>query len=148
MNRLKGFILALQFLTKITIKRDIVATPQELGKSGVWFPVVGFVLGLFLVALNMLLTPRLPEIIVSIILILTLTALTGALHLDGFIDLVDGFYAGNNPAEVREVMRDTHVGSMGVVAVFGLLLLKTFSLNALDPIYKNMALLVMPVLAR
>ncbi len=148
MNKLKGFILALQFLTKFTIKRNITATPRELGKSGVWFPVVGLVLGLLLVALNLLLTPWLPEIIVSIILILCLIGFTGALHLDGFIDLVDGFYAGHNPAEVLKIMRDTNVGSMGVTALSGLLLLKIFSFNALDPVYKNVALMLMPVLGR
>lgn len=148
MNKLKGFLLALQFLTKITLKADIAATPQEVGRSGVWFPVVGLVLGLILVGLNMLLSPRLPEIIVSIILVLSLTALTGALHLDGFLDLVDGLYAGATPQEVLKVMRDTMVGSMGVIALFGLLLLKIFSLNAIEAPYKNAALLIMPILAR
>jgi adenosylcobinamide-GDP ribazoletransferase len=148
MNKLKGFLLALQFLTKITLKRDIAATPQEIGRSGMWFPVVGLVLGLVLVGLNILLGPRLPEIVVSIILVLTLIALSGGLHLDGFIDSVDGLYAGATPQEVLEVMGDTKVGSMGVIALFGLLLLKTFSLNALDSPYKNAALLIMPVLGR
>ena len=148
MNKLKGFLLAFQFLTKFTLKRDMAATPQEVGQSGVWFPVVGLVLGLMLVVLNMLLSPWLPNIIVNIILILSLIAFSGALHLDGLVDLVDGLYAGNTPQEVLEVMGDTKVGSMGVIALFGLILLKTLSLNALDPQYKNAALVIMPVLAR
>lgn len=145
---IKGFLLAFQFLTRFSIRRDIAATPEELGRSGVWFPVVGLALGLFLVILNLLLGLWLPDIIVNILLILSLIVFCGALHLDGLIDLADGLYAGSTPQEVLKVMRDTQVGSMGVIALFGLLLLKVFSLNAIDPVYKNSILVIMPVLSR
>jgi adenosylcobinamide-GDP ribazoletransferase len=149
MNRSgKQFILALQFLTKITLKRDISYTDQELGQSAVWFPAVGLVLGLILVLLNILLSYGLPEPIVNILLITAQIALTGGLHLDGLIDLADGLYAGDTPQRVQEVMRDTHVGSMGLITLFVVLILKLFSLNAIDAAYKNHILLIMPTLSR
>ncbi len=148
MKHIKKFLLALQFLTKITVKSNLNASAEDIGASGVWFPVVGLLIGLLLVGVNMLLTPLLPEIIVSILLVTLLAFLTGALHLDGFIDTVDGFYAGRNPEHTLKIMRDTQVGSMGVVTVFCLLLLKVFSINAFDYKNRNIALLIMPVLSR
>ncbi len=148
MESLKGFLAAFQFLTRFTIRRDITVTPEELGRSGIWFPVVGLVLGLMLVILNMALEAWLPDIVVNIILILSLIFFCGGLHQDGLIDLADGLYAGGTPRETLKVMRDTQVGSMGIIALFGILLLKTFSLNAIPPAYKNAALVIMPVLSR
>jgi adenosylcobinamide-GDP ribazoletransferase len=49
-------------------------------------------------------------------------ALTGALHLDGLSDCLDGL-AGRDPAERRRIMRDSRIGVFGAVGlVLGLIL--------------------------
>ena len=145
-TKLKGILLALQFLTKITLKRDMAATPQEVGQSGVWFPVVGMVLGLMLVVLNMLLSPWLPNIIVNIILILSLIAFSGALHLDGFLDSCDGLFGGTSPEGRMQIMRDERIGAFALAGGVLLLLTKFSALAVLPDM--SMALLLAPTLGR
>ena len=59
-----------------------------------WFPLVGFALGATLAAENLLLTPFFGDALAAILLVLTLTVLTGALHLDGLADTADALGAG------------------------------------------------------
>ena len=56
-----------------------------------------------------------------------LTFATRFLHLDGFMDCMDGFWGGHNSERRLEIMKDPHVGAFGTVGVIVLLLIK-FSL--------------------
>jgi adenosylcobinamide-GDP ribazoletransferase len=49
---MQGFAIALQFLTRITVNPDVEITEEKLGKSVIYFPVVGLVLGCILVIIN------------------------------------------------------------------------------------------------
>ncbi len=144
---MKKLRLAWQFLTRLPMG-SVDFTADELAGSLVWFPTVGLGLGLILAGLNRLLNPYLPEIIVDILLVWSLIYLSRGLHLDGFMDVVDGMYAGDSPRKRLEIMHDSHVGAMAVIAVMGLLLLKVFSLNALNNPQKDTALILMPMLGR
>ena len=50
--------------------------------------------------------------------------LTGALHLDGLADGLDGLYGGTNPEERLRIMKDVHLGTMGVVGLILILGIK------------------------
>ncbi len=54
---------------------------------------------------------------------------TGGLHLDGFIDYIDATAFGKRGGEAVKVLRDPHVGGIGVAALVVLILLKTASLT-------------------
>ncbi len=58
--------------------------------------------------------------------------LTGALHEDGFADTCDGFGGGWTPQRILDIMKDSRLGTYGVVGLILLLLLKAASLMALD----------------
>lgn len=59
-------------------------------------------------------------------------AITGALHLDGLADLVDGLGAAHGDrTRLLAVMADPHIGSFGVVAIVGQMLAKLVLLHAL-----------------
>ena len=145
---MKNFLLAWQFLTRITLSSKVTFTEKELAGSLIWFPAVGLGLGLMLAGLNWALRTWLPEIVVDILVLWSLIYLTRGLHLDGFMDVADGLYAGCEPQKALEIMHDSHVGGMAVVAVTGLLLVKVFALNALSGQPKYLALLLMPMLGR
>jgi cobalamin synthase len=59
--------------------------------------------------------------------------LTGALHLDGFSDTVDGLYVCKEKA--LEVMKDSHVGGMGMIISGAFLILKASSLAHFELFY-------------
>jgi len=140
-----GFWAALQFLTIFPTPIRYKVTAKTSGKSLTYFPLVGLILGAILLALNYLLILVLPSSIVNALLIIALVILTGAHHLDGFIDTCDGVIAGESKKERLTIMSDSKVGAFGIVGVVLLLLLKYVSLSA-APILP--ALLLMPTLSR
>ncbi len=142
------FLTALGFLTTIPLPRGCAASPDQMARSVPFFPLAGAVLGLSLVAVDLILSLVLPAPVVNVALIVTEVLLTGALHLDGFIDTCDALGVSGIAGGRLEVMRDSRVGSMGVVGAVCLLLAKYASLASLPPFSRTAALMVMPVLGR
>ncbi|MFC2066923.1 adenosylcobinamide-GDP ribazoletransferase [Chloroflexota bacterium] len=142
------FIAALQFLTGIPLPWRREASPEELERSVVYFPVIGLVIGLILAGLNWLFSLVFPSSVVNVFLLVSLAIITGALHLDGFADTCDGI-AGHKPTEDRhQVMHDSRVGGFGVVGVVLLLLVKYVSLSSIPGPLMMMTLVFMPVVSR
>lgn len=144
-----NFLAALQFLTSIPLPRHPSAEgPEQLGRATAYFPVVGLIIGLVLAGLNWLLSQVLPSAVVNALLIVILVLITGALHLDGFVDTCDGI-AGNKTVEERwRVMRDSRAGAFGIVGVVLLLLVKYVSLNSIPEVLITANLVFMPVISR
>lgn len=142
------FLAALQFLTIIPLPRRREVSPEEVGRSIDYFPVVGVVIGLILVGLNWLLGLLLPSAVVNGLLIVCLAVISGALHLDGFVDTCDGI-AGHKRVEDRwQVMRDSRAGGFGIVGAVLLLLVKYLSLNSVPEPLLMATLVLMPVVSR
>ena len=143
-----GFLAALRFLTIIPLPWRREVSPEELGRSAVYFPVVGLIIGFLLAGWHWLLGLFLPWAVVDILVIVSLVVISGALHLDGFIDTCDGI-AGHKPVEDRwRVMHDSRAGGFGVIAVCCLLLVKYVSLNNVPDSLLRVTLVLMPVLSR
>jgi adenosylcobinamide-GDP ribazoletransferase len=119
-----------------------------LGKATAFFPLVGLALGGILAGLNWVFNLFLPTPIVNILLIVSLVALTGAMHLDGFADTCDGM-AGHKPVEERwKVMHDSRTGAFGVVGIALLLITKYVALGSIPPSLMTATLLFVPVASR
>ncbi len=142
------FLAAFRFLTVIPLpfKRD--AGAADIGGSIVYFPVVGLAIGLLAAGAYWIFEQLFPAALANVLIIAGLVLVTGALHLDGFIDTCDGL-AGNKPAEDRwQVMRDSRVGAFGVVGGVLLLLLKFVALNGIPHRLVFASLIMMPVISR
>ncbi len=142
------FLAALSFLTIIPLPRRREVSPEQVGRSIGYFPVVGIIIGLILAGLYWLLRLVLPSAVVSGLLLVCLVMLTGGLHLDGFADTCDGI-AGHKTPEARwQVMRDSRAGAFGIVGVCCLLIVKYVSLNSVPESLMMMTLVLMPVVSR
>jgi adenosylcobinamide-GDP ribazoletransferase len=141
-----GFWAALQFLTIFPTPLRHKVTATTSGQSLTYFPLVGLILGAILLGLHYGLTLILPSSVVNALLIIALVILTGAHHLDGFIDTCDGVIAGKSKKGRLAIMSDTNVGAFGIVGAILLLLLKYVSLLSVSLILP--ALLLMPTLSR
>ena len=120
---MKNFFIALQFLTifPIKIKQDI--KEKDFGKSLIFFPLVGVIIGLILAGFNFIFIFLPKPVVCSLVLIISVF-ISGGLHLDGFADTCDAFYGQNSKQKILEIMRDSRIGVMGSVGVVCLLLLK------------------------
>jgi adenosylcobinamide-GDP ribazoletransferase len=143
-----GFFIALRFLTVIPFLRRREIGPEELGRAIVYFPLVGVVIGLFLVFLNWLLGLALPPSLTRVLLVVSLAAVTGGLHLDGLADTFDGLAVRGSAEDRWQVMRDSRSGAFGIISVSCLLLVKYIALNSIPAGQLLPALVLMPVVSR
>ncbi|MCX6908258.1 MAG: adenosylcobinamide-GDP ribazoletransferase [Verrucomicrobia bacterium] len=120
--------LAVQFLTVVRVRVSDPVTADELRDSTYFFPVVGLGLGMVLAATGWALGCVFTWPVVAALLVVELVALTGALHLDGLADMCDGFYAGRDRDDTLRIMKDPHIGTMGVVGLVCALGLKAVAL--------------------
>ncbi len=141
-----GLVAALQFLTIFPIRLN--ASTNALRRSIAYFPLVGMLIGGILYGLDELFQLAFPVSLVNILLIIALAAMTRGLHLDGFIDTCDGLAGGHSPERRLAIMRDSRVGSFGVVGGCLLILLQYVALTVVPTDYRMEALLLMPTMGR
>ncbi|OGF48699.1 MAG: cobalamin 5'-phosphate synthase [Candidatus Firestonebacteria bacterium GWA2_43_8] len=145
---MKSFLIALQFLTTLPVKLKNIKE-KELPASVTWYPVAGLVIGALLALSFFLLSKVFMFLIPPILVVGVYLLLTGALHLDGFADTVDGIYGGRTKKDIFRIMEDSATGAKGVAWVVFILLFKIIILITLsvgDKIYP--ALFLFPILGR
>jgi adenosylcobinamide-GDP ribazoletransferase len=154
---LRSARIAVQFLTCFPIRLEPPPVGREVGLSLLWYPAVGFLLGLLLWVAALLLSRVASPLAAAIVMAVWVSA-TGALHLDGFADTVDAWAGGRGDRErTLAIMKDPYAGPVAVAAVVCLLLLKFGALSALhglsgtpgrSEIHFACAYILPPVLAR
>ncbi len=139
-------IAALQFLliTPAFIKRSF--SEDEQGRSVGFFPFAGFVLGLFLASSDWLLGFISPNLVRTALILSLWICLTGALHLDGFLDACDGLLGGGNPEKRLQIMRDERIGAFAFSGGILLILLKYSALLSIEDRFT--VLFLAPVIGR
>lgn len=144
---LAAFLTAVQFLliSPAFIRRPFTA--KELGAAVGFYPLVGALLGGLLLGADWLLGWFFPPLLRSALLLALWVLLTGALHLDGFLDACDGLLGGFTPERRLEIMRDERVGAYALSGGILLLLIQLSAMSALEDA-RSAALLLAPVLGR
>lgn len=122
---LQGCAAAFQLLTRIPIPVQLDYNDRLFRRSAVFYPIVGAVLGLLLLVAAILLSLVLPPLPVAVLVLGLWLALTGGLHMDGLMDTADGVLSHRSRERMLEIMKDSRVGAMGVLAGGWQLLLKT-----------------------
>jgi len=143
-----SFFAALRFLTSIPLPWLRETSPKEVGHATGYFPIIGLIIGLVLAGLNWLLSLVLPSAVVNVLLLASLVVITGAIHLDGFIDSCDGIAGDKTPQERWQVMHDSRAGSFGIIGAILLLLAKYAALGSIPGYLMTVTLLFMPVVSR
>jgi len=141
--------VAAAFLTRIPL--PIAADATAVGKAARWFPLIGAAIGVAsaLVAWTMTDVMGLPASVAATLVVGLAAWLTGALHLDGLADTVDGFGGGRDRDAVLRIMRDPSIGSYGATALVMVIGLKVAAIAALLGRDDALAFVVVaPVLSR
>ncbi|MDD5495757.1 MAG: adenosylcobinamide-GDP ribazoletransferase [Candidatus Omnitrophica bacterium] len=128
---MKRFLIALQFLTILPVKFKGKVAPEEMAGSLAYFPLVGALIGCVL-ALVSVLFGFLPSLVTAALILIASIVITGGMHLDGLADTCDGFYGSRSKEEILRIMRDSHIGAMGVIGLAVILIFK-FSAFAAIP---------------
>lgn len=144
---MRSFLIGLQFLTRIHLFRQTEWKEEDFGKSVSWFPVIGMVIGLVLSLIYFATAPMETPYLTAILLVAGEFAVTGAMHADGLMDTCDGLLSGRSRKRMLEIMKDSCVGSFGLLAFVFLVLIKTFAL-AEAGVSLYVLLIAMPAIGR
>lgn len=146
---MRNFINALQFLTIVTLSKKHTIEEGDLAKSMVYFPAIGFLIGLFLVYVDkVFFLIALPESLGNLLLVLLSVLITRALHIDGLADTLDGIMGGHSKESRLAIMKDSRIGTAGVLGIVFVLLIKYLCLNNLINSHKVTALYTALTLSR
>ena len=141
-------LIALQFLTRLPVRLPGLPTAQENGRSLLWYPLVGLLIGSLLV-LAWLLLQGVSTGLQAALLLAIWVWLSGGLHLDGLADTADAWVGGYGDRErTLAIMKDPACGPIGVITLVLLLLLKWAALVALLESGQWLPLLLAPWLGR
>lgn len=141
--------LALVLLTRLPLPR----LPQRAfarQATAVWaFPVAGLVVALFACIVGLALSAlSLPAALTAGLVLTTQILLTGAMHEDGLADCADGFWGGYDTARRLEIMKDSQIGTYGVLALVLALGLRWQAITLLITFDALWCLLPLAVLSR
>ena len=146
---MNSFLIGLQFLTRIHLVRQTVWTAEDFGRSTRFFPLVGLVLGIcYALAAWILVSVLGMRALTAALLLILPLLLTGGLHADGFMDTADGVFSGRERERKLEIMKDSRVGSFGVVAFVLLMFLQFALLLDMSPPLLVPVFFVMPIIGR
>lgn len=121
---MRGVLTALIVLTRIPVRVPGELTDDDLAAALPHYALVGVGVGLVEGAAVWLLVDHLPALVVGALAVLASIALTGAFHEDALGDVADGFGGGWTRDRVLEIMRDSRLGTYGVLAVALALLIR------------------------
>lgn len=141
-------LIALQFLTRLPVRLPGPPAPERTGRSLLWYPAVGLLLGLLVATAQALLDGG-PALLQAALLLALWVALTGGLHLDGLADSADAWAGGfGDRARTLAIMKDPRSGPFAVVVLVLVLLLKFAALVALLDAGRIGLLVLAPWVAR
>lgn len=145
---MKALILMIQFMTRYPIPVSIEFTAAHFVQGMKWMPLVGLLAALPAAGGFLLADRFLGGEIAAIVAVLALILITGGLHLDGIADTADGLFSYRSRERMLEIMRDSTLGTNGVVAVVLTVLLKYLLLHNIPASGALPAVLLTPVLGR
>jgi len=140
-------ILAVRFLTIVPVPGVEAEGPGALGRAAWWFPVIGLGLGAGLVVADRMFLTVVPPLLGGGRIMARRKILSGGLHLDGLADAVDGL-AGRDAERRLAIMRDSHLGVFGAVALGLCLLVFVGALDAVPAPRRSAVLLLAPAVGR
>lgn len=143
-NILASFI----FFTRLPFWR-LYQPPKEAYATVVeHWPLTGWLTGGIMAATLFGACHILPYPVAVIISIIVRLFLTGALHEDGLADFFDGFGGGTDRQRILTIMKDSHIGTYGVLALIFYFLLLWGILVSLPPMTAVFAILAADPLAK
>ena len=139
---------AIRFLTLLPFSWQVEEDSDNFSTSLYYFPVVGVLIGSLGYFLAVILCLFLPITVVSVCMLCFLAFISGCLHLDGLADSADGLFSSRPREKALEIMKDSRVGPMGVVALVFILLAKYAALSSMDTEMLCLSVFFMPLVGR
>jgi cobalamin 5'-phosphate synthase/cobalamin synthase len=140
-SQLETFLGAIRFFTRLPVPGTLGVDAVALERAMRYFPAIGLIVGGLAGLAFAVTTFFWPKTLAVLAAMATAILVTGALHEDGWSDMVDGFGGGWDREKVLAIMRDSCVGSFGAAGLIMLLLVRFFALIEVDMLLVPVALI-------
>ncbi len=145
----QGLVAALGLLTILPVRPPAADGGGYLAHASGFFPIVGAGIGgvaaLVLWGATALGFPALPAALAAV---LAAALVTGALHEDGLADFADGLGGGRSREDKLRIMRDSRIGTYGVIAIVFSVALRAGALASLPTATAGLALVACGAVSR
>ncbi len=141
---MRNLISALQFITILPMGKAKSYDPPNMVP---YFPLVGILLGLLVALFDSVVIRFWAPPVTALLDIIFLAVLSGAFHIDGLGDTADGLLGPRSRDKALEIMKDSRIGTMGLVAILFGLALKWGGIANLDA-HRSIILILIPAYAR
>lgn len=131
-SELETLVGAIRFFTRLPMPGPFGHSGVALEKAIRYFPLAGVVVGgiaALVFSLCLLVWPKTLAVLAAIACVIQLT---GAMHEDGWGDMIDGFGGGWDKQRILDIMKDSRMGSFGAVALVMILLVRFVALVEVD----------------
>ncbi len=124
MNWLHNLAEALRFLTLLPVPGRPAMDERALVRSMPLFPLAGAIIGALVALCWWGALTLWGPLVGAVCAVLSWGAITSGLHLDGVADSADALFSWRSRERKLEIMKDSRIGTMGALALFGVLALK------------------------
>jgi len=136
--------LSVQFMTQVPIPKQLKVTDKDFGAMTMFFPASALLVGAILAAVYLAFAwLRLPWAGAAAAMLAAWLA-TGGLHIDGLADMADAFGAGKTKERTLLILKDSRVGTFGVLAIVFDIILKIILIGSIQNFNILLILLALP----
>lgn len=143
-----SFLLMLQLLTRVPINKALPCENEDFRNGANFFWLIGILIGSCQYILFIALEKIIPINFVVIAIIIFEILITGALHIDGFGDTCDGFFAFKGKDRIIEIMKDSRIGTFGCIGIVLNFFIKYQGYLLVLEKQKYLILLIIPMISR
>lgn len=130
-KEVRTFFSAMMLLTRLPVPKFTDHSPEYLQHSTKYFPAIGWMVGAISAFTFLVFTKYISEDIAIVASIVAGILTTGAFHEDGFADCCDAFGGGWTKEKILLIMKDSRLGTFGVIGLIGILATKFLLLKEL-----------------
>lgn len=142
------FLLMLQVLTRVPINKSLPCESENFKNGANFFVLIGLLIGLSQYVIYILLSQIIHTSFSVIAIIIFDILITGALHIDGFGDTCDGFFAFKGKDRIIEIMKDSRIGAFACIGIVLNLLIKYQGYLLIANYSKTLFIILIPILGR
>ena len=153
---IKDFLACLGFFTIIPIPHKNFHI-DSLSQILPWISAVGLLIGILLEFSHLIISYYFPPLLTAVCVLIIWVTISGGLHLDGLADCFDSFMCSASSEKRKQILKDPHLGTFGVLGVcitilfkFSLIYSQTSSEVVISNTHGNcyIGLLLAPLIAR
>ena len=138
---MKKVAAAVMLFTRLPLWRVVSTSQTDYSDAVVFWPLVGWLTAGVTAAALLGFSYILPGVTAVILALCIRLLLTGALHEDGLADFFDAFGGGGSKERILTIMKDSHIGTYGVIALIAYNLLWVSALTMLPPFHASLVVL-------